>query len=317
LREGVALKNPPDCPKSWHFVAESKSIKKDKPYLFELFGEEFILFRDENNKISAVSPRCAHLGACFSTGYIKEGKLVCPFHAWKYAANGECVELPSGAPIPKSAKLKSYPVHEQWGLVFLFNDEVAAFDFPFFDDFQNREVIRSKCYEVYQEGVWYTVPSNAFDSEHFIHVHNRYPTKEPVIAIKSPHLAHIKYQYEIKGKIWSDRLMCILFGNVAELDFSNWAGNLILATTKVGPFQNKMLIFLRPLTMTTSVSQIFVFRKKQGLLGKMLCEFQAKASQLFFAKEARELKKADIINGNFTASDKNLVTYLKWLGDAS
>lgn len=317
----MTLKLLPECPISWHFVTYSVEIKKDFPFSFKLYGNEYIFFRDKNGALVATSPKCIHLGACFSTGKVKNGHLVCPFHAWEYDHSGKCVKIPSGDHIPRDAKLKTYPVYEKWGLVFFFNHENELFPFPFFETMDRERVVRSKCFEVFQEGIWYTVPSNAFDEAHFVHVHERIPLEPPQMSLVSKFQSKIMYKYSVNSKFWTDKILRFLFGNLVSLNFENWSGNVILATTTAGPFQNKMLIFIRPLTAESSVSQIFVFRNKKSnfianFIQVIFCNFQAKASQSFFAKEARELKGANLQLGNFVTSDKNLVAYLRWLIEA-
>jgi phenylpropionate dioxygenase-like ring-hydroxylating dioxygenase large terminal subunit len=57
-----------------------------------------------------------------SLGSVDDGCLVCPYHAWTFAADGTCVEVPSsgpGAPIPSAAALERVAVRERYGMVWL------------------------------------------------------------------------------------------------------------------------------------------------------------------------------------------------------
>ena len=51
-----------------------------------------------------------------------DGCIVCPYHAWAFAVDGTCVDVPSagaGAPIAPSANLAVLTVRELYGLVWL------------------------------------------------------------------------------------------------------------------------------------------------------------------------------------------------------
>jgi len=61
---------------------------------------------------------CAHLGADLGCGTVVGDTLQCPFHNWRYGADGVCTSVPHAAQIPAFARLRTYPVVEQHGSVF-------------------------------------------------------------------------------------------------------------------------------------------------------------------------------------------------------
>jgi 3-ketosteroid 9alpha-monooxygenase subunit A len=61
----------------------------------------------------------------------------CPFHAWRFGPDGVCNQIPySDAAIPPKARVKSWPVQERYGVVFVWYDpeegepEFALPEFP-------------------------------------------------------------------------------------------------------------------------------------------------------------------------------------------
>src|SRR3546814_6927399 len=64
-----------------------------------------------------------------STSYVSQDGAVegdsirCPYHAWRFGPDGKCNEIPySSGPIPPAAKVRSWPVVERMGAVFVWHD---------------------------------------------------------------------------------------------------------------------------------------------------------------------------------------------------
>ena len=70
----------------------------DEPYVVARVGGSVLVARD----------RCPHRGAPLSAGMVEDGCLVCPYHGWRFGADGKVVEIPAlgpGASLPPRAKL--------------------------------------------------------------------------------------------------------------------------------------------------------------------------------------------------------------------
>jgi nitrite reductase/ring-hydroxylating ferredoxin subunit len=52
--------------------------------------------------------RCPHRGARLSLDRVREGRLECPYHGWRFAAEGRCVAIPA---LPGFAPPTSHRVH--------------------------------------------------------------------------------------------------------------------------------------------------------------------------------------------------------------
>lgn len=96
------------------------------PKAITLLGEKIVLFRD-GGKVYALADRCSHRGAPLSMGkclYRGSGTLSCPYHGWTFdGGTGKLVaKLMEGgeSPLPARAAVKSYPIHEHAGFIWLF-----------------------------------------------------------------------------------------------------------------------------------------------------------------------------------------------------
>ena len=114
-------------PKGWFVVAFSDEIPAGAVRSLEYFGRRFVAFRGEDQKVRILDPHCPHLGADLGIGGKVVGDTIrCPFHAWRFDGSGTCVEVPYATKIPPRACVKSWPVDEKNGLVFLHYDPSGA-----------------------------------------------------------------------------------------------------------------------------------------------------------------------------------------------
>jgi nitrite reductase (NADH) small subunit len=52
-----------------------------------------------DGQLHALGNVCPHRGAPLAEGWIEDGKLVCPWHAWIFDLNTGCAEYPEGEKI--------------------------------------------------------------------------------------------------------------------------------------------------------------------------------------------------------------------------
>jgi phenylpropionate dioxygenase-like ring-hydroxylating dioxygenase large terminal subunit len=104
---------------NWYIACLSTELGR-APIKRVLYDTPLALFRDENGKAAALVDRCVHRGAQLSLGKCDQGQLRCPYHGWRYNAQGEVTEIPSeGKPGAVKHRATSHPVHEQDGVVWV------------------------------------------------------------------------------------------------------------------------------------------------------------------------------------------------------
>ena len=105
----------------WHPVATSSELR-NAPLAASLLGEQIVVWRTKD-KVAAFRDLCIHRGTALSLGWIQDDNLVCPYHGWTYAPDGNCVRIPSlpaGHAIPAKARATAYlNVRERYGLVWV------------------------------------------------------------------------------------------------------------------------------------------------------------------------------------------------------
>jgi phenylpropionate dioxygenase-like ring-hydroxylating dioxygenase large terminal subunit len=127
-------------PDFWYPVALSASVRKKKAFAATFAGERIALFRGESGAVYALEDRCAHRQVPLSMGVVEGDTLRCCYHAWAYRGNGRISQIPY---LPKDAGrpprgVRSYPVREAYGFVFVFPGDPGKADkvaFPGISEF--------------------------------------------------------------------------------------------------------------------------------------------------------------------------------------
>lgn len=103
----------------WHPVAVAARLR-EQPLGVELLGRPLAVFRGADG-LACLDDVCRHLGASLSLGTVVDGGVRCAYHGWTYDATGRCIDIPArrGVPIPRDARVRSYPVEERYGLIWV------------------------------------------------------------------------------------------------------------------------------------------------------------------------------------------------------
>lgn len=87
---------------SGHFLEKRphglQSVKKDQGKVIEYNGKKIAIFRDENGKVTKLSPVCTHLG-CIVDFNDAEKTWDCPCHGSRYYAGGQVMNGPAQKPL--------------------------------------------------------------------------------------------------------------------------------------------------------------------------------------------------------------------------
>ena len=96
------------------------------PRAAALLDEPLVLWRDAAGTARAFRDVCIHRGTALSLGHVDGDEIVCPYHGWRYGADGACTAIPQledPARVPARARATSYRCRERYGLVWVALDE--------------------------------------------------------------------------------------------------------------------------------------------------------------------------------------------------
>jgi vanillate O-demethylase monooxygenase subunit len=114
--------------RNYWYAAAWRSQLNDKPVPRTIMGQRIVLFPAENGRIAALQDRCPHRLAPLSLGECVSGGLRCGYHGLLFDGSGQCVSVPGQSVIPPTAKVKSYPVREQYGLIWVWMGDAQPDD---------------------------------------------------------------------------------------------------------------------------------------------------------------------------------------------
>ena len=93
-----------------------------------ILGEEIVLYRKADGTPVALENACPHRKLPLSMGRLKGDEVECGYHGLTFDCAGSCVRVPGAVKIPKTAKVRAYPLAERYGLLWIWMGEAASAD---------------------------------------------------------------------------------------------------------------------------------------------------------------------------------------------
>jgi phenylpropionate dioxygenase-like ring-hydroxylating dioxygenase large terminal subunit len=112
----------------WYFACLASELRLGKLARYEILGEPVMLGRSPAGKLFALRDICPHRAAPLSAGrFHREASgaetVECPYHGWRFAADGGCAAIPSLVADQEfdveRIRVRRYAVAESQGLVFV------------------------------------------------------------------------------------------------------------------------------------------------------------------------------------------------------
>jgi 3-ketosteroid 9alpha-monooxygenase subunit A len=182
--------------RGWHCLGLAEPFRDGKPHAIEAFGTKLVVFATEDGKLNVLDAYCRHMGGDLSQGTVKGEAIACPFHDWRWAGNGKCVQIPYAKRIPLRAKTRSWLTLERNQQLFVWNDPEGN---PPPDDIVIPET-KGASSDEWSDWTWDTVRidgsncreiiDNMVDMAHFFYIHFAFPT-----YFKNVFEGHVATQY--------------------------------------------------------------------------------------------------------------------------
>lgn len=159
---------------AWHMVALSRDVRSGDVRKVTLCDTPIALFRSEAG-LGALVDRCPHRNYPLSEGRVHKGSLECPYHGWRFASDGSCIEVP-GCLVDASQDRKlgadALRVCERDGAIFVTLSEAAPDEPDLPPDFGNPRLDHFW----WQQGTWagrtFDAIENVMDPFHTNHLHH-------------------------------------------------------------------------------------------------------------------------------------------------
>lgn len=112
---------------AWYAAASGDEVDHE-PFRRLLLGEPVVIFRKKDGTPVALEDRCCHRHAPLSPGRLIDDTIECPYHGLRFDETGLCTHVPGQEAIPRGARIRSFPLVERYGLVWIWMGDAAAAD---------------------------------------------------------------------------------------------------------------------------------------------------------------------------------------------
>lgn len=157
----------------WYVAGWSSELPNGARLGRTFLDQPVVLWRGESGIAYAMEDRCIHRAMPLSSGPVIGDTIRCPYHGLEYAGNGRCTRIPAQDKIPDTARVRSYPLVERQGLLWIWMgtpdkaEEVPVPDHAIHDD--AAYAWRSASYLV--KGNWQLLVDNLMDLSHLPYIH--------------------------------------------------------------------------------------------------------------------------------------------------
>jgi phenylpropionate dioxygenase-like ring-hydroxylating dioxygenase large terminal subunit len=170
-----------DLPVGWYQVGWTGELEVGGVKPLTAFGEQYVLYRAEDGAFHLMDAFCGHMGASLAHGGRVVGDcIVCPYHGWKWTAEGEVDDVPYSSRVNRGRQLRTRPVQVVSGLVFAWyhpNGDEPLWADPMPEIAEHGSARHYPIWphmvrEAEMNGHPQYVVENQVDAAHFVHVHN-------------------------------------------------------------------------------------------------------------------------------------------------
>ncbi|OLL31688.1 hypothetical protein BTH42_10250 [Burkholderia sp. SRS-W-2-2016] len=158
---------------TWYVAAWAEEVTR------ELMSRKFlntpvVMYRTEKGEPVALEDACPHRYYPLSKGVLKGDSIQCGYHGMVFGCSGKCERIPGQEQIPKSAKVRSFPMVERWGWLWIWMgdpelaDPEKIIDIPQLRTDQWHQI---KGERIYYKGSYKLMLDNLLDPSHVPFVH--------------------------------------------------------------------------------------------------------------------------------------------------
>ena len=112
---------------AWYVAAWDHEVNRELKTV-TILGEPIVLYRTSDGRPAALEDACPHRKLPLSMGRIKGDQVECGYHGLTFDMTGTCTRVPGAEKIPHVACVRSYPVEERYGLVWIWMGEADNAD---------------------------------------------------------------------------------------------------------------------------------------------------------------------------------------------
>jgi vanillate O-demethylase monooxygenase subunit len=122
---------------AWYAAAWSHEVSQGL-FARTLLGQSVLMFRNTSGEAQAIENRCPHRFAPLHLGRLRGDHVECGYHGLRFDGSGACVHNPHGdGRIPKACRVRSFPLAERHGILWIWPGEAVQADAQRIPDFSH------------------------------------------------------------------------------------------------------------------------------------------------------------------------------------
>lgn len=157
----------------WYVAAWDYELLDGKKLARTILEKPVVLFQGESGRYIALDDRCCHRGAPLSMGRVEGDCIRCMYHGMKFDEAGICVQIPGQDRIPKTMRVRSYPIEERDHLIWIWMGDPALADPDTIIDYEplHDPAWRGLPAYLHYDANWLLIVDNLSDFAHLAFVH--------------------------------------------------------------------------------------------------------------------------------------------------
>jgi vanillate O-demethylase monooxygenase subunit len=176
---------------AWYVACLSTDLNSTDMLARLLLNRHVLMYRTEAGAPVAMQDRCPHRFVPLHLGKREGDEVVCPYHGLKFNGQGTCTYNPHGNnAIPKAAQVKTYPLLERFGFIWIWVGEAAA-DESKLPDYSPLDIGHENAVAytyMHTDANYELLVDNVMDLSHIDHLHGEIITTRGKLSPLTPAL---------------------------------------------------------------------------------------------------------------------------------
>ncbi len=121
---------------AWYVVAFSRELAEGATLSRRCCNDPIVLFRLRTGEAAALYDRCPHRGVPLAQGVVIDDAIQCAYHGFRFGKTGRCVAIPSQDFIAPQMQVRSFPLIERAGFIWVWPGKAENADPALLPDHQ-------------------------------------------------------------------------------------------------------------------------------------------------------------------------------------
>ncbi|MCI2810655.1 aromatic ring-hydroxylating dioxygenase subunit alpha [Eoetvoesiella caeni] len=200
---------------AWYVAALANEVDATEFFHRKILDTSILIYRKEDGQAVALHDRCPHRFAPLHLGKRLGDDVVCLYHALRFDCSGKCTHNPHGqGHIPKAAQVKSFPLVERFGFLWIWmGDEAADLDMlPDFGELETGHPNSVGYTYMHMNANYELIIDNVMDLSHIDHVHGEIITTRGQLSPQVPQIKEKEKAISARWE-WKQTPAMMIFAN--------------------------------------------------------------------------------------------------------